>query len=218
MDYMLEVDPALNSQISIAEGPFKGHEAVIATGSSNTARYFEYYFKDIPHIIRKNRNAVALLSGNESVEELRSLGADLFLYFGLGCRNVSKLYVPENYDFEPLFKAIDPYQSLVKHNKYANNYHYYKAIYLMGAQDVMDREFVLLKEDTSIASPIANIYFEYYTDTAELFNLIDENKEDIQCVVGALGYPGELDFGQAQSPLLDDYADGVDTVEFLLKT
>jgi len=218
MDYMLEVDPALNSQISIAEGPFKGHEAVIATGSSNTARYFEYYFKDIPHIIRKNRNAVALLSGNESVEELRSLGADLFLYFGLGCRNVSKLYVPENYDFEPLFKAIDPYQSLVSHNKYANNYHYYKAIYLMGAQDVMDREFVLLKEDTSIASPIANIYFEYYTDTAELFNLIDENKEDIQCVVGALGYPGELDFGQAQSPLLDDYADGVDTVEFLLKT
>ena len=218
LDCLLEVDPNLKAAISIADGPFKGHEAVIATGSSNTARYFEYYFKDIPHIIRKNRNAIALLSGNESESDLRKLGTDLFLYFGLGCRNVSKLYLPANYDFEPLFKAIEPFRSLINHHKYANNYHYYKAIYLMGGQDFIERDFVLLKEDSSIASPIANIYFEYYEDRTALFNVINENREVIQCVVSALGYPGELNFGQAQSPQLDDYADGIDTVEFLLKT
>ncbi len=215
---MMEIDPGLRSMITYADGPFKGHEAVIATGSSNTARYFEYYFKDIPHIIRKNRNAVAILSGNESEQELSRLGTDLFLYFGLGCRNVSKIYLPQKYDFEILFKAIEPYRSLLNHHKYANNYYYYKAIYLMGAQDFQDKEFVLLKEDSSIASPIANIYFEYYKDTTTLFSSLDANKEDIQCVVGKLGYPGELDFGQAQNPNLGDYADGVDTVEFLLKT
>ncbi|MBT8235042.1 MAG: acyl-CoA reductase [Bacteroidia bacterium] len=214
---MMEIDPDLTSKITYADGPFKGQEAVIATGSSNTARYFEYYFKDIPHIIRKNRNAVAILSGEESKEDLSKLGTDLFLYFGLGCRNVSKLYLPEKYDFDLLFKAIEPYQSLLNHHKYANNYHYYKAIYLMGNQAFQDREFVLFKEDTAIASPIANIYFEYYQDTASLYTLLNENREVIQCVVGRLGHPGELDFGQAQNPQLGDYADAVDTVEFLLK-
>lgn len=218
LDLMLEFDPELGSKITYADGPFKGHEAVIATGSSNTARYFEYYFKDIPHIIRKNRNAVAILNGEESEEDLSRLGTDLFLYFGLGCRNVSKLYLPEKYDFELLYKAIEPYESLLNHHKYANNYHYYKAIYLMGGQEFQDKEFVLLKADTSIASPIANIYFEYYRDSPSLFSSLDASKDAIQCVVGKLGYPGELDFGQAQKPQLGDYADGVDTVEFLLKT
>jgi hypothetical protein len=190
---------------------------VIATGSNNTARYFEYYFGKKPHIIRKNRNSVAVLTGEESDEELRLLGEDVFRYFGLGCRSVSKLFVPRGYDFDRLFKAFYIYKDLLKHMKFTNNYDYNKAVYLMSEFDFLDNGFVMLKEDTSYASPIATLFFEYYDSTQGLEQRLVQDQEQIQCVVASNFRSDEVPFGQTQQPDLNDYADGVDTVEFLLR-
>ncbi len=190
-------------------------DAVIATGSNNTARYFEYYFGNKPHIIRKNRHSVAVLSGEETPEELYCLGKDIFQYYGLGCRNVSKLFVPKGYDFNLLFQAIYPYKDIIQEQKYANNYDYNKAVYLMSLFRLIENGFLLLKEDKGYGSPIATLFYEYYTDKEAMREELKAKADEIQCVVSRGFIKEEIAFGQTQHPTLWDYADGVDTLKFL---
>jgi hypothetical protein len=192
-------------------------DAVIATGSNNSARYFEAYFSKYPHIIRKNRNSVAILSGNETQQELAKLGEDIFTYFGLGCRNVSKIYVPENYNFDNFFGAIyEPFKDIIYHHKYANNYDYNKAIHLLDRVPLLENGFVLLKQDISLHSPVAMLHYEYYTDADAVNNQLLMLNNQIQCIVADNHLiENALPFGKAQHPELWDYADNVDTLKFL---
>lgn len=215
--YLEYINPNLKGRITFLDVKLKDYDAVIATGSSNTGRYFEYYFKDKPTIIRKNMNSVAVLDGNETREELKALAEDIFRYFGLGCRNVSKLFVPKNYNFDLFFKAIYRWHPIINHNKYANNYDYNKAVYLMSEFKIQDNGFLILKEDASYSSPIATLFYETYTNSKNLKEKIDFNAEKIQCVVGKDLELNEVNFGETQHPKLWDYADGIDTVDFLLK-
>jgi len=216
--YLEIVEPGFKGKISFTEEKLEGFDAVIATGSDNTARYFEYYFKDKPSIIRKNRNSVAVLTGNESKEELEALSDDIFRYYGLGCRSVSKLFVPKDYNFDSFFNAVYKWHPIIHEAKYANNYDYNKAVYLMSEYDMLENGFLMLKEDESYASPIATLFYEYYDDLDHLKEKLIEDKEDIQCIVSKEFMQDEVSFGQTQKPQLWDYADNVDTVEFLLKT
>jgi len=188
---------------------------VIATGSNNTARYFDYYFGKYPHIIRQNRNSVAILTGKESSKDLELLGEDIFRYFGLGCRSVSKIFVPKNYDFDKLFKAIYPYKDIINYKKYQNNYDYNKAVYLMSQFKLIENGFLMLKEDRSYASPIASLFYEYYENSDQLTQKLTVEKEAIQCIVGNQAIENIVPFGETQKPQLWDYADGVDTLDFL---
>ncbi|GEM53643.1 acyl-CoA reductase [Empedobacter brevis NBRC 14943 = ATCC 43319] len=193
-------------------------EAVIATGSNNTARYFEQYFGKVPHIIRKNRTSVAVLDGLETEEDLKKLGDDLFIYYGLGCRNVTKLYVKDEAQLPNVFEAIFPWgEMVINHPKYANNYDYNRAIYLLGKDEFLDNNFVLLKKDSSLHSPIAVVNYETYTDINEVKHYLAEHNDQIQCVVGneMKDNPNHVEFGQTQFPKLTDYADNIDTLKFL---
>ena len=186
-------------------------DGVIATGSDNSAQYFDYYFKGVKKIIRKNRRSVAVLDGSESTLQLKYLSNDVFSYFGLGCRNVSKLFLPRGYELNKLFEAFFHYSHLVEHKKYGNNYDYNKAIFLMGSNKLVENGFLLMKEDKSLFSPVAMLYYEYYDDVETVEQFIEKNTEQLQCVVSKKDIP----FGNTQQPNLWDYADGVDTVEFL---
>ena len=213
--YLIAIQPELNSKITFVEGKLEGFDAVIATGSNNTARYFEYYFKDKPSIIRKNRNSVAVLDGTETFEDLVGLGEDIFRYFGLGCRNVSKLFVPKDYNFDNFFKAMYEYRDVIKYEKYANNYDYNKAVFLMSNFQLLDNEFLTIKEDTSYASPISSVFYEFYENLEEITTRLNADAEQIQCVVSKNLIPNSVAFGQTQQPRLWDYADNVDTLAFL---
>ena len=212
--YLEYVEPEFKNFIRFSEEKLVGFDATIATGSNNTARYFEYYFGKFPNIIRKNRNTVAILTGNESENELKGLSEDVFRYFGLGCRSVSKLFVPKNYNFDSIFKAFFANKDILYYKKYQNNYDYNKAVYLMSAFKLLDNGFVMLKEDTSYASPIASIFYEYYDDLDRLQQKLSCDADKIQCIVGH-AYKDSIPFGQTQQPKLTDYADGVDTLSFL---
>ncbi len=214
--YLILVEPKLSNSITFVEGKLQNFDAVIATGSNNTARYFEYYFKDKPSITRKNRNSVAILNGKESSEELFNLGEDIFRYFGLGCRNVSKLFVPKKYDFAPFFEAIYQYKDAIFYEKYANNYDYNKAVFLMSNFKLLDNEFLTLKEDASYASPISSVFYEFYEDINDLKQRLNADNEQIQCIVSNGLIDNSIHFGQTQKPNLWDYADNVDTIEFLI--
>ena len=213
--YLIAIQPELNSKITFVEGKLEGFDAVIATGSNNTARYFEYYFKDKPSIIRKNRNSVAVLDGTETFEDLVGLGEDIFRYFGLGCRNVSKLFVPKDYNFDNFFKAMYEYRDVIKYEKYANNYDYNKAVFLMSNFQLLDNEFLTIKEDTSYASPISSVFYEFYENLEEITTRLNADAEQIQCVVSKNLIPNSVTFGQTQQPRLWDYADNVDNLAFL---
>jgi hypothetical protein len=213
--YLISIQPELNSKITFVEGKLEGFDAVIATGSNNTARYFEYYFKDKPSIIRKNRNSVAVLDGTETFEDLVGLGEDIFRYFGLGCRNVSKLFVPKDYNFDNFFKAMYEYRDVIQYEKYANNYDYNKAVFLMSNFQLLDNEFLTIKEDTSYASPISSVFYEFYESLEEITTRLNADAEQIQCVVSKNLVPNSVTFGQTQQPRLWDYADNVDTLAFL---
>ena len=213
--YLIAIQPELNSKITFVEGKLEGFDAVIATGSNNTARYFEYYFKDKPSIIRKNRNSVAVLNGTETFEDLVGLGEDIFRYFGLGCRNVSKLFVPKDYNFDNFFKAMYEYRDVIQYEKYANNYDYNKAVFLMSNFQLLDNEFLTIKEDTSYASPISSVFYEFYENLEEITTRLNADAEQIQCVVSKNLIPNSVTFGQTQQPKLWDYADNVDTLAFL---
>lgn len=216
-DYLAMIAPFWQRKYAFSSDPITHFDAVIATGSNNTARYFEYYFGKKPHIIRRNRHSVAVLSGKETQEDLQKLGKDIFCYFGLGCRSVSKLFVPRNYDFNLFFKAIFPYKDIVNHIKYANNYDYNKAVYLMSLFQLRENGFLILKEDESFASPIATLFYEFYDDIHSLKEKITVNSEKIQCIVSQGFVDSEIAFGETQKPQLWDYADGVDTLSFLCK-
>ena len=214
--YIIAIEPELANSIHFVDGKLENFDAVIATGSNNTARYFEYYFKDKPSIIRKSRNSVAVLTGKETKEQLTALGEDIFRYFGLGCRNVSKLFVPKDYSFVAFFEAIFEYQDVVHYEKYANNYDYNKAVFLMSNFKLLDNGFLTLKEDKSHASPISSVFYEYYTTSNDLQIRLQSESEQIQCVVSDSVIENSIDFGQTQKPALWDYADNVDTISFLL--
>lgn len=213
--YLEHIEPGFKGMIYFTEDKLKDFDAVIATGSNNTARYFEYYFGKYPNIIRKNRNAVAVLTGKETDEELQKLGKDIFLYFGLGCRSVAKIFVPENYDFDQLFKNIYSYKDLINYKKYENNYDYNKAVYLMSKFNLIENGFLMLKEDPSYSSPIATLFYEYYEDLNALKRRLQMERDQIQCIVSNTGFDNEVIFGNTQKPKLWEYADGVDTLEFL---
>ena len=217
-DYLISLEPSLAEEIEFSENKLEHYDAVIATGSDNTARYFEYYFGNKPHIIRKNRNSVAVLTGNETKAQLKGLGEDVFRYYGLGCRSVSKVFVPKTFDFDTFFEAIFEYNPIINQAKYANNYDYNKAVYLMSEFKFLENGFLMLKEDNNYSSPIATLFYEEYQSLDELKKRIELDKEKIQCVVSNGLFDDEVEFGFTQKPGLYEYADGVDTVEFLLKT
>lgn len=197
--------------LEIAEKPIGGFDAVIATGSDNSARYFESYFGKYPNIIRKNRSSIAVLTGEESEEELQQLGHDIFDYYGLGCRNVAQIWLPQNFEINRFFEAIYDFNEVINHHKYANNYDYNRAVFLLNDEKILDNGFLLLKEDASLHSPLAVLHYQRYDKASEVENFIGEQNDNIQVVVGR----GYLPFGSTQCPNLDDYADGVNTMEFL---
>lgn len=212
---LTEIEPRFQERITWVER-LTDADAIIATGSDNTSRYFEYYFAKYPHIIRKNRTGVAVLRGGESTEALQRLGQDVFRYFGLGCRNVSKLWVPPDYDFVPLIKAWETHQTVAHHHKYFNNYEYHKSIYLVNGDPFLDTGFAMLRESDALVSSISMVYYETYTDPNTLRQRLAEQQDKIQCVVSEDGWWGDsFAFGQAQQPALWDYADGVDTLAFV---
>ena len=215
-DIIANLDAETGLRISFTENHLTGIDAVIATGSNNSSRYFEYYFRKYPHIIRKNRNGVAVLSGEETEKDLLALGEDIFSYFGMGCRNVCKLYVPENYDLKVLMGALDNYIELAQHNKYCNNVDYYRSIYLMNRIEFLDNGVSLLKEDKAISSPVGVVFYERYSEIGQVQQELAERKEEIQCIVSI--HPEIKDSivpGGTQEPKPWDYADGVDTLNFL---
>lgn len=218
LQMLVNIEPTFSEQYSFVER-LENFDAVIATGSNNTSRYFDYYFGKVPNIIRKNRNSVALLTGNETANQLAMLGHDIFDYFGLGCRNVSKLLVPKGYNFNFFFESIEVYQPIIHHNKYNNNYGYNRSIYLVGNEQHLDNNFLLLKENPSLSSPLAVLFYEYYDNLQLAQDALNQQSDNIQCIVSAapLKVSNQLvDFGMSQQPALWDYADNVDTMAFLV--
>ncbi len=217
LQMLVDIEPTLKNNYSIVDRLEK-FDAVIATGSNNTSRYFEYYFGKVPNIIRKNRSSVALLTGEETKEQLFKLGYDIFDYYGLGCRNVSKVLVPKGYIFNFFFESIEEYNLIINHHKYNNNYDYNKSIYLVNSDKHFDNGFLLLKEDKKLTSPLAVLYYEYYDDLQSAQTLLQQESDNIQCIVTSVPLDIKnqvVSFGMSQQPALWDYADGVDTMAFL---
>jgi hypothetical protein len=216
LSLITEVAPEFEPQISIAVAKVNDVDAVIATGSNNTARYFEYYFGKYPHIIRKNRNSIAVLTGDESAQELANLGDDVFTYYGLGCRNVTKLFVPRGFQLNSLFESwVDRGESLMNNTKYMNNYEYHRTLFLLNSEQFLDNNFFIVKEDIQLVSPPGVLYFEYYDTIEEVKNYVATNRGQIQIVVGNTNEVADVPLGNAQLTMPWDYADGVDTLDFL---
>lgn len=217
-EVLIFMNPDFEKNIYFVE-KLENFDAVIATGSNNTARYFDAYFGKYPNIIRKNRNSIGIIHENDSKEVLNKLGKDIFQYYGLGCRNVSKIYIPRAYQLNRFFEAIiEDYQHVTENNKYANNYDYNKAVYLLGDNQLLDNGFLLLKEETALTSPVGVLNYEFYDSIDQLKEQLEVLKDQIQCVVSSENTPiNSFDFGEAQSPQLSDYADGIDTIDFLQK-
>ncbi len=214
---LTDIMPEWEDHISFTSGKLENFDAIIATGSNNTSRYFQLYFSKYPHIIRKNRNSLAVLNGNESKQDLQNLASDIMLFFGMGCRSVSKLFVPYGYDFSRFLASLESYSHFAHHHKYRNNYDYNKSIFMVSQIPFIDNGFLMLKEDPAIAARIGLVNYEYYQDPVEVAARIRKNHEEIQCVVSNMDLQVKsLNFGEAQQPALGDYADEIDTMEFLL--
>jgi hypothetical protein len=213
--YLEHINDNFKGKITFTEDKLSGFDAVIATGSNNTARYFEYYFKNKPNIIRKSRNSVAVLTGKETDADLEKLSDDVFQYFGLGCRSVSKIYVPKGHNFDAFFNGMYNKREIIYNAKYANNYDYNKAVYLMSEFDLLENGFLMIKEDKSYSSPIATIFYEFYDNEIDLKIKLHQDKDKIQCIVSNGFIENEVAFGETQNPKLWDYADGINTLEFL---
>ena len=212
---LIDLEPELKSQLAEVDR-LNDIEAVIATGSDNTARYFKHYFAKHPHIIRQNRVSVGLLNGEETTTDLQNLGLDIFTYYGLGCRNVAKIYCPKTFDLTQFIAAQDTHENVLSHHKYQNNYDYNKSVYLVNKEPHLDSGFFLMRESSELVSPISVVFYESYASEAELSLKLSAQQDKIQCIVAKDGwYEGSLPFGTAQCPELWDYADGVDTLEFL---
>ena len=217
VDYLDSIVPGIKNKVEFTTNPIKDFSGVIATGSNSSFKYFEYYFGNYPNVLRKTRHSIAVLDSNESEEDLKNLGNDIFDYFGMGCRSVSKLLVPKGYDFDLLFNALFKFKDIINHNKYVNNYDYNKAVYLMSEQKFIENGFVILKEDEKLGSPIGCLFFEYYENSKDLNTYISNIKDSLQCVVSNLNIPNSTCFGSSQKPKIDDYADNINTLDFLLK-
>jgi len=217
LDQLAVAEPGFKDRIEITTGQLKDIDAIIATGSNNSSRYFEYYFGKYPHIIRGNRNSSAVLTGAETKEELEELNKDIFTYFGLGCRNVSKLFVPQDYNFDSFFEAAEKWSWLKNHNKYFNNYEYSKAVFLVNSIKHFDNGFLLVKEDLSLHSPVAVLHYETYENIDAVKLQLLEQADQLQCVVSSplTGISG-IAFGETQLPGPSEYADRLDTMEFLI--
>ena len=214
IERLIEANKGLEDFICV-EPMLKNKDAYIATGSDNSSRYFDYYFGKYPHIIRKNRTSIAVLNGEETEEEVLNLGKDIFTYFGLGCRNVSKIYMKDKIDLQSLLGYLETYKWVADHHKYFNNYEYNKSIYLVNKTPHLDNGFLLLKEDSQLVSPIAVLYYEVYESDEDLKNKLARDREKIQCTVGR--GQNYIPFGAAQNPSVSDYADRVDTMSFLTR-
>jgi hypothetical protein len=218
---LVETEPGFSSMIEFTDDKINGFDAVIATGSNNTSRYFEYYFGKYPHIIRRNRNSIAMLDGQETPGELESLSDDIFMFFGMGCRSVSLVFVPDDYDLKLLLDSFSRWNFLKDHHKFYNNYEYQKAIFLVNSTKHYDTGFALLKEDISMTSPLAVLHYHRYKSIGEVQDFIVQQKENIQCVVAREGLKlngtAKVKPGEAQNPGPSDYADGIDTLKFLLE-
>lgn len=219
LDYLqqqlIDIEPQFADYITAVD-QLKGVDAIIATGSDNTSRYFEYYFRNIPHIIRKNRVSCAVIEGDEPASELALLGRDVFDYYGLGCRNVSTIYVPREFDMKSLLDAFESFKDVMDNTKYANNYTYQRSLALLNEEKFLDTGFLLVKESKALVSPVACIHYAYYDDQESLKRELQANEQKIQVVVSAKGwYGGSIPFGTAQTPRIDDFADQIDTMKFL---
>ena len=210
---LIKINTEFEDQIVFIEKiESKKYDAIIATGSDSTAKYFDYYFKNKKKIIRKNRSSVAVIDGNENDTDLELLADDIFKYFGLGCRSISQLLVPKNYDLNKLFKAFYKYRYLIKHQKYMNNYDYHKTILLMDKQIFFDNSFLLIKKSKQLHSPVSLLNYFEYSDVDEVNNFLDINNDQIQCVVSKKNHK----LGYAQKPELNSYADNIDVIDFLI--
>jgi len=216
VEFLHEEFPETNEIIEIASEKLGDFDKVIATGSNNTFNYFEYYFRDKSSLLRKNRNSIAVLSGDESENELKLLSDDIFIYFGLGCRNISKIFVPTGYDISQLKNKFNKYNYIINHNKYSNNYNYQKTIKIMNNEVFTDCDYFLMSQSKEINPPISVIYYDYYDDLSQVCDLIKEKRNQIQCIVTNLQMNNSVRFGEAQDPKLDQYADNSDTINFLL--
>ena len=210
---LCSINPEFNDRILFTEGALKGFDAVIATGSDNSSRYFQHYFGRYPHIIRRNRNSIAIIEGNETGKQLEALGHDVFSYFGLGCRSVSSLRIPAGYDLAAITNNWDKFADIISHSKYGANYDFSKAVYLVNKENFTDTGYILLKKSSALSSPVAVLHYDYYNGPEEVSSEISLNRERIQCITGRDFIP----FGDSQFPHLWDYADGIDTLDFLLK-
>ncbi|MCS5489114.1 acyl-CoA reductase [Algoriphagus sp. CAU 1643] len=216
IEKLIEIEPNLKNYIQVSE-MLKGKDAYIATGSDNSSRYFQYYFGKYPSLIRQNRTSVGILKGDESEEEIKALGEDVFTYFGLGCRNVSKVFLPDEMYVEVLLSNWESFSGIADHHKYHNNYEYNKSIFLVNGEPHLDNGFLIMKKEEALVSPISVLYYETYNDKTDLEKKLEANKNKIQCIVAKKDFwPNAVEFGNAQLPGPKDYADGVDTLEFLL--
>jgi hypothetical protein len=216
-DFLKEAEPLFNDRILFTEGKLQGFDAVIATGSNNSALYFERYFGKYPHIIRKNRSSVAVLSGKESREELTLLGRDVFDYFGLGCRNVSKLFVPIGYKFDTFYESIFCFSDIIQNKKYANNHEYNRAIYLLNQEKFLDNNFLMIRQSGSLHSPIGVLFYEQYESIAKVTERIKDIEQELQCIVSSVRLPFKtISFGYSQSPVINDFSDNINTLHFLI--
>jgi hypothetical protein len=218
-EMLCEIEPSFADKIIFCPDKLDPIDRLIATGSNDAARHFSFYFQKYPSIIRKHCNSIALLDGNESDEDLRKLADDIFLYFGSGCRSVSKIYVPTNYSFQPLFAALDVYKDIVaQHNKYLNNLEYQKTVHLLNAVPFLDQGIIIFKQETALSSPIGIVHYQYYDDKNVVLNEIRSYGEALQCAVGnSKEYASFVHFGKTQYPKLNNYANGIDTLSFLLQ-
>jgi hypothetical protein len=213
LEVLYLLNPEFKHRVEVVKGKLQIFDAVIATGSNNTARYFEHYFGKYPHIIRKNRTSLAVLNGTETDEELNLLADDVFTYFGMGCRNVSKIFLPQGFDLDRLFGAFFHYQWVANNKKFGNNYDYHRALFMMNQEPFLENGFFVLRENTSLHSPLATLNYEFYQHSNVVTAFIEDNIKSIQCNVGK----GFVSFGVAQSPMLDNYPDNIDVVKFLKK-
>ncbi len=217
LEILKNLAPDISARIEVEDEQRIDFDAIIATGSNNSGRYFDYYFAKYPHIIRRNRSSVAVLSGSESEKDYRLLAEDVFAYYGLGCRSVSKIFVPQGYNYDVFFKNIFFKNSVISNAKYSDNYTYNKAVYLMGGEKFLDNGFLILKDDCSLSSPVAVLFCEEYQSLQQLGSYLSQNSDNLQCVVSKVDIQGVMTvpLGQSQHPSLFDFADGVDTIEFL---
>jgi hypothetical protein len=215
-EFLMEVEPLFKERILFTDGRMNNFDAIIATGSNNSALYFEKYFGKYPHIIRKNRTSVAVLTGNETPEELNLLGNDIFDYYGLGCRNVSKLYVPTGYNFNLLYESVFSFGEVIQNKKYGNNHEYNRAIYLLNQDKFLDNNFLIIKESDSLHSPIAVLFYEQYQNSDEVSSKLEGIEEQLQCVVSNKELSIKtISLGKSQAPTVFDFSDNINTIHFL---